>query len=159
MRKDLVSYPYLSFPFSFTALERESATAAVKKAIDQLPQGTSRQQLEQARDQVIKRFVEAHERQQDQERNRRAAEARADSFADVLSVYHIVAEMERKGEIDAGDFNENWNLAERLVKRIRPSVVNALRAHPELSNEAMKRQIERLVDSHLDGCLAALDRP
>jgi hypothetical protein len=155
MRKDLLSYPYLWFPFGFTEQERQSATAEAKKAIDQLPRGSSRQQLEQARDIVVKRFADAHNRQEDQTRRQRAAEARADSFADVSSVYHVVVEMERRGDIDAAEFNENWALSQRLAKRIRPVVVGKLLAQPELSDADIKRHVERLVDRNLDDCLAA----
>jgi hypothetical protein len=67
----------------------------------------------------------------------------------------VVVKLERNGEIDSADFNENWALAQRLVKRIRPALVNVLFAHPELSDERIRRQVELLVDHHLDDCLAA----
>lgn len=64
-----------------------------------------------------------------------------------------MADLDRKGEIDHADFNENWALAERLVKRIRPALADVILANPQLPDEEIKRQVERLVDRHIDGCL------
>jgi excisionase family DNA binding protein len=94
------------------------------------------------------------EADEEQARKRSAAERRADSFADVSALYHVVAELDRKGDLDHGSFDENWALAQRLVKRIRPALVDMLLATPTLSDEEMKRQVEHLVDRHLDACLA-----
>ena len=55
------------------------------------------------------------------------------------------------------DFNENWQLAERLVKRARPALLHVLRANPHLSDEMIKRRCGHLVDRQLDDCLAAQD--
>jgi hypothetical protein len=88
-----------------------------------------------------------------QARKRLAAERRADSFADVSALYHVVAELDRKGDLDHGSFDENWALAQRLVKRIRPALVDVLLANPRLSDGEIKREVERLADRHLDVCL------
>jgi hypothetical protein len=66
----------------------------------------------------------------------------------------VVAELDRKGDLDHGSFDENWTLAQRLVKRIRPALVDMLLATPTLSDEEMKRQVEQLIDRHLDACLS-----
>lgn len=118
------------------------------------------EELEKLRDQTFAPYVEGHQRrkdhearQQDQARNRSLAESRATVIVDVASMYQMVAELDRKGEIDRADFNENWALAERLVKRIRPALVDVLVANPYLSAEEIKGRVERLVDRHLDDCL------
>jgi excisionase family DNA binding protein len=90
---------------------------------------------------------------EDQARKRSSAERRADSFADVSALYHLVAELDRKGDLDHGNFDENWALAQRLVKRIRPALVDLLMANPNLSDDKIKRQVELLVDRNLDSCL------
>jgi hypothetical protein len=89
-----------------------------------------------------------------QVRKRLAAERRADSFVDVSALYHVVAELDRNGDLDHGSFDENWALAKRLVERIRPALVDLLLANPQPSDDKMKRQVEQLVDRHLDACLA-----
>jgi hypothetical protein len=66
----------------------------------------------------------------------------------------VVAELDRKGDLDHGSFDENWTLAQRLVKRIRPALLDMLLATPTLSDEEMKRQVEQLIDRHLDACLS-----
>lgn len=71
------------------------------------------------------------------------------TFVEILTIRHL----DRKGEIDHADFNENWALAERLVKRIRPALADVILANPQLPDEEIKRQVERLVDRHIDGCL------
>jgi hypothetical protein len=120
--------------------------ATARQNMDQLPCGTAREKLVEARDAVIVPVVPRHER-------RKSAQYRADSFADLSTVYGIVADLDRKGEIDHADFNENWALAERLVKRIRPALADVILANPQLPDEEIKRQVERLVDRHIDGCL------
>jgi hypothetical protein len=94
------------------------------------------------------------EADEEQARKRSAAERRADSFADVSALYYVVAELDRKGDLDHGSFDENWALAQRLVERIRPALVDLLLANPQPSDDKMKRQVEQLVDRHLNACLA-----
>jgi hypothetical protein len=93
------------------------------------------------------------EADEEQARKRLAAERRADSFADVSALYHVVAELDRKGDLDHGSFDENWALAQRLLNRIKPPLVDVLLANPNLSDDKIKRQVELLVDRNLDSCL------
>jgi hypothetical protein len=93
------------------------------------------------------------EADEEQARKRAAAERRADTFADASALYHVVAELDRKGDLDHGSFDENWAVAERLVKRIRPALVDLLTTNPNLSDDKIKRQLELLVDRNLDSCL------
>jgi hypothetical protein len=65
----------------------------------------------------------------------------------------VVAELDRKGDLDHGNFDENWALAQRIVNRIRPALVDLLLANPNLSDDKIKRQVELLVDRNLDSCL------
>ena len=114
--------------------------------MERLPHGTPREKMVQARDAIVVPAVQANER-------RMAAESRANAHADVSTIYRLVAELERKGEIDPADFNENWALAERLVTRIGPALMDVLLANPQFSDEKIRRHVERLVDRHLDDCL------
>lgn len=75
--------------------------------------------------------------------------------ADLSALYHVVVELDRKGDLDHGSFDENWALDEQLLERIKPALVDVLLANPQLSGDEIKRQVESLVDRHLDACLTA----
>ena len=159
VRESVLMWADWKLPSDLPATEMEQALAALRRVFDQHLEA-GREELEKLRDQTFAPYVEGHQlrkdheaRQQDQARNRSLAESRATVIADVPAIYQMVAELDRRGDIDHADFNENWALAERLVKRIRPALVDLLLANPNLSDNKIKRQVELLVDRNLDSCL------
>jgi len=133
---------------------------AIRKYAEELrrQQEQARLQEEEARQERDTEEAAARQRREageEQARKRSAAEACADTHADLSTIYHVVAELDRKGDLDHGSFDENWALAQRLVKRVRPMLVDVLLANPSLSEEEIKRQVERLVDRHLNVCKAS----
>jgi excisionase family DNA binding protein len=56
-REIVISGSTWRLPFDFSSAEREQVTAAVRKAIEQAPEGTPQRGLEQIRDQVLQPFL------------------------------------------------------------------------------------------------------
>jgi hypothetical protein len=56
-----------SIPQDFPPALKEDALQAVRKTLDQLPRGSSRQPLEEARDQVVKQFTSRFQKQKQQD--------------------------------------------------------------------------------------------
>jgi hypothetical protein len=59
-----VADAYWKLPWGLSGEVREKALAEIRKAIDALPAGTPGAELEQARDRIIERYRQAHERQE-----------------------------------------------------------------------------------------------
>jgi excisionase family DNA binding protein len=138
-RRSIVDSVFLRTPG-----EQEKARQAVRAALDKLPLGVSRKEMEQARDSALAPFKAAEEAIR--------AEAQASSQADfyllhVDSYLQKIAADTRAG-LELGSFSERHQLAEDLKQTIRPMLIQEILEEP-LSLDEAHTLIESLVDHRL----------
>jgi hypothetical protein len=114
------------------------AARAVREALDKLPIGTSRRQLERSKDAALAPFEAA---------------ARAARDADQY-LAHVGNYIERLDTLENGPghfegHSERRRLAQQIAKAIRPAVIDKLRQEP-LDRDDGYHFIEELVDTRLD---------
>lgn len=119
--------------------EQAAATQAVKAALGKLPVGTSQTEMCGVRDAALVPF----------QAKIRAAED-ADRYLAHVREYVEELGNEERGEWDLGDAIERSRFAERLRKRIRPSLVQAILSTDVQDEEQAQEFIENVVDSELE---------
>lgn len=132
----LASRPLL---IELSAGEREDAESSVRDELAKLPVGTTRQQMERARDAALAAYVA-----------RNAALGVADRYLAHVGVYleELSDPHPHTGEWDLGDIFERARLAEKLKQKLRPGLIRHLVAEP-LDEDAAREFIEECVDREL----------
>lgn len=146
--------------------ELKCARQVVVNALRTVPDGMSRRQLEQIRDAALGPFQAAIAQRTQAEENRRknaeaaermkretasklrAVEFRADSYLSRVHDY-LRALAERK-KIAFSGFTDRWVSGETLKRQVRPIIVQELTQMPEMSDDALRRRIDALVDQQLE---------
>ncbi len=138
-----------------TSEEREEAKAAVKAALDALPVGATRREMERARDEVLTPIQAAIDKRQEQARRQQEA-ARKQSEAESRATWRLthvndyLGQLEEDGDLEFDDLSDRWRTADKLKDLIRPILVKELCANPGMTDQHVERRIERLVDERLD---------
>lgn len=130
--------------FLRTPGEQEKARQAVRAALEALPVGTTRAEMERTRDEVLAPFKAAEEAVR--------AQAQATSQAD-LYLLHVNSYLERiaadpRSEWDLGSFADRYQLAQKLKAEISPLVIQEI-LKESLSLDEAHTLIETLVDRRL----------
>ena len=63
--------------------------------------------------------------------------------------------MVRRGELEFYDLNDRRETTDALKKQIRPLLVKELIGEPGMSDERLRRRIEKLADKPLDALMAS----
>jgi polyhydroxyalkanoate synthesis regulator phasin len=133
----------------------ELAKRALSAALEQVAVG-SRQMVEAVRDQAVVKMREVinqrHEAAE-QARKKSAAESRLDPL--MTHVDKFIDELVRCGDLEFEDFNDRRETTEALKKKIRPLLLKELIAEPGMSDERLRRRIEKLADKPLDALMAS----
>lgn len=165
MRRDVLLWARL--PDGLTPEGKELATQAIAEAIGKLPPGTPRARLEQVREQEVlaplrtaivqvreqkrKQAEEARlkrDREREEEETRSRVEYRVGRSLSDVDDY--LFKLGRKGEITFDSAADYTNVSERLKAIVRPSLMKALLAQPGMTDEEIRKHINRLADEHLE---------
>jgi hypothetical protein len=117
--------------------EREASLSAVQQALDKMPVGCSRTELEKAKDRALLPF-----------RARVAAGEIADHYLRHVGEYIEELGNEREGDWDLGGLLERQRLTDKLQKKIRPRLLRRL-----LSNEFDEDEIGIEVKEFIEECV------
>lgn len=117
--------------------EREASLRAVREALNKLPVGCSRTELENAKDRALTPF-----------RARAAAAEIADRYLGHVGAYIEELSDKREGEWDLGGLLERQQLADKLRKKIRPRLQHRL-----LRNEFDQDEFEEAVKEFVEECV------
>jgi len=118
--------------------EREDADRAAKEALEKLPIGATRSQMECARDRALAPY-----------HVRCDAIRLADRYLPHVGVYLEELADPQTGEWDLGHFFERRQLAEKLSRKLRPALIRKL-AEERLDEEEGREFIEEWVDCELE---------
>ncbi|MGH6878112.1 MAG: hypothetical protein ACREHV_12175 [Rhizomicrobium sp.] len=127
------------FLLGATSEEETVAKQAVRVGLDKLPVGASESELRAARDAALAPLQAKIEASADADRN----------LSHVPDYVEKLGHPER-GKWDLGDSFERSRLAERLRKRIRPLLVQAILSHNVQDKDEAREFIEDAVESELD---------
>jgi len=131
----------------------------LRHVLDQLPPGTPRALLEQARDEALKpiredveKHWEAKRREQEEAKRRRQAESRAEWILSHLGHYlQFHKHFQYDGLLDL------WDKTKELAKVLGPKLVEIILREPDINDEKLRRHVERLADEQL-GLVAGSQR-
>jgi cell division protein FtsB len=131
----------------------------LRHVLDQLPPGTPRALLEQARDKALKpirddveKHWEAKRREQEEAKRRRQAESRAEWILSHLGHYlQFHKHFQYDGLLDL------WDKTKELAKVLGPKLVEIILREPDINDEKLRRHVERLADEQL-GLVAGSQR-
>jgi len=139
--------------------ERQVVEARLRQALAQLPPGTPRALLEQARDEALKpmreaveKQLEAERREQEEAERRRRAEFRAS-----LALSHLGFYLQHHKHFRYDGLRNLWRTTDELAKTLRPKLVGIILREPDISDEKLRRHVERLADEEL-GVVAGSQR-
>lgn len=149
LRQDVITRAQL--PWDLAASSRAEALAAVQKAIDESPEGATRQQLEHARDSALQPFLAAHTQRKEEARKLADAESRLSRLLSVSNIYDNLRFLERDDGIVAFDEHRDcWNTAEKVHDRIRPILLDAVLRDPKLTDAIVEKRTAELVKKHVN---------
>jgi hypothetical protein len=133
----------------------ELAKRALSAALEQVAVG-SQQMVEVVRDQVVikvREIINQRHEAEGQARKRAAAESRLDPL--MSHVDKFIGDLVRRGELEFYDLNDRRETTDALKKQIRPLLVKELIGEPGMSDERLRRRIEKLADKPLDALMAS----
>src|SRR5579871_2550671 len=109
MRAAVLSGLDYSLPWGISDKLKQAAREELQQAVDAMPQGTPRAQLDQARDRVVDRVNKAHERYQQKER----------LIDDGLGeIYRYIQRLEKDYEFDKGAYSLEQEIREPIRKAL-----------------------------------------
>jgi len=102
-----------SLPWGLSREAQQEAVEEIREAVDALPRGAPRAELEKARDGIVERYKRVHERE---EKKQRLVE-------DALhEIYPYLLKLDRKWEFD----KSAWGLGQDLTPAIREALAEEL---------------------------------
>lgn len=109
--------------------------------------------IEQEQAEQARRESEVESQRRAKEREQFQAGLRLSSLRSWI--FDELHRLEQQGQLDELGFNERWGLAGRLEQKLKPILIDRLLAHPDLSDDRLKKRVGRLAQDHLDSVLAA----
>ncbi|MGA2186752.1 MAG: helix-turn-helix domain-containing protein [Bryobacteraceae bacterium] len=150
-----------------TTEEVQEARHAVAESLAQLPVGTPQKQLEKTREATLEPFhaaiqrrkAETQQRDDQARQEREKARQRADAERRVgWRLSHVgvcLQKLEQEGGIEFDDFSDQWELQNKLRERIRAILVEEVLENGAMSDRAIDKRVEKLIDKHLAEFLEA----
>lgn len=127
-----------------TQEEREDARGAVRKALTNVPPGTSERELERVRDQALKPFHTAIEARKAQVQKQQRVERLLGHISNYLD------RLQQDDEIEFGSYFERHDFVEELKPQLRQAILEKLKK-VEMTDRQIESLIERLTDDAIDG--------
>jgi hypothetical protein len=134
-RQHMVNLARIQIPSDMAASQKERALAAVRKTVDELPDGTPRPQMDQARDRALQPFLDRHARQ------RRKADLVSEALKEISPYLRT---LDREWEFDSG----TWALEAQLKPVVREQLEVEL--HGDEPLDQVQERVRRLVREELD---------
>ena len=135
MRADVIKQASWSLPFGISDDTKQEALDAIREAIEELPPGTPRAELEEARDEIVGECKRDHEREKNKQR----------LIADGLrGIWPYLQKLERDYKFDEGLFT----LDRELQQDLRPVLEDELEG--DESPEQVAGLVRRLVREELE---------
>jgi hypothetical protein len=139
-----------------TSEECSQAKAQVCAALEQLPPTASGADLNRAKQEALaplkaeirqrkERAQQERELGRENERQQRLAASRADSLLSA-SVETTLRELEEDDEVRFDSYWDRCNLRDKLMQKIRPTIVAAIIRNPAITDAQIRRRIGNLVD-------------
>jgi flagellar biosynthesis GTPase FlhF len=143
--------------------EQEAKTQQEQTERAQQERQVKSQREDQEREQQAKiqqELIEQARRESEVQSQRRAKEREQFQARLRLSslrswIFDELHALEEQGQLDELGFNERWRLAGKLEEKLKPILIDRLLAHPDLSDDRIKKRVGRLAQDHLDSVLAA----
>jgi excisionase family DNA binding protein len=121
--------------FDLNGSQQDQALAAVRTALDELPDGTPRQEMEAARDRALQPFLDRHASQ------KKKAELVSEALKEISPYLRI---LERDWEFDGG----TWTLESELKPVVREQLDAEVQGDEPL--DQVRKLVRRLVRQELD---------
>ena len=132
LRQELIRWAGL--PWGLSQEAQADALEEIQEALDALPPGTARAELEKARDRVVEQYRQEHEQQEKKERLIETG---------LQQIYPYLQKLEREGEFD----KSTWTLEQEIKQPIRERLEDELSGNePE---EQVRNRVRRLVREEL----------
>jgi excisionase family DNA binding protein len=131
-----------------TSEEREAAEEAVRQALEALPIGAGRKQLEQAEETALVPYKAAVAARKEKARLQLEEQVRHGSATFKADLYldHITRHLEEEYDFDGG-YSEMRREADRLRPLIREALIGKLLANPNMSPVEIHESIEDQIES------------